>query len=293
VTSLAGYGAFLDIGGVEGLLHVSEIGHARLAHPQEALTVGQELEVQVLKIETDEKKKGGRISLSRKALEADPWQEVAQRFSEGQELTGLVTRAETFGAFVGLAPGIEGLVHISELAHLAKGKRLNHGREAVKLGDEIQVKVLGVDAAKRRISLGIAGVEREAPVISPRPTTRPSERPQPRREGAPSGTGGAGGARSRPEGQAGAKPASGRTAGRPAGKPSGSSDGRRDGRTDRPGGPGGRRDDKPRPRADARGPRPGAQDEGPLVDEGETTKSSPPQGSFGTLGDFFKKKGLG
>ncbi len=176
VTSLAAYGAFVDIGGIEGLLHVSEIGHARLAHPNEVLSEGQEVEVQITKIEPG-KDGRERISLSRKSLEADPWQETATRFKEGQELDGIVKRLETFGAFVEIAPGIEGLMHISELAKVARaaqaaksgGKpgaargggmggelRLKHAREGAQLGQALKVKVLGVDAAKRRISLGAA-----------------------------------------------------------------------------------------------------------------------------------------
>jgi len=152
VTSLASYGAFVDLGGLEGMLHVSEIGYSRLAHPNEMLQVGQEIEVQVIKIEKGKDEKRPRISLSRRALERDPWKDVAERFPEGTEMTGRVMRTESFGAFVELAPGIEGLVHISEMG---AGRRLNHAREAVQLGQDVQVRVLGVDPAKRRISLSM------------------------------------------------------------------------------------------------------------------------------------------
>lgn len=152
VTSLTDYGAFLDLGGLEGMLHVSEIGHTRVANPKDVLEIGQELEVQVLKIEPgkDPKKGGERISLSRKALEGDPWKEAASRFPEGARVPGRVMRLETFGAFVEIAPGLEGLVHISELGG---GRRLRHPREALQLGQDVEVTVLGVDTAKRRISL--------------------------------------------------------------------------------------------------------------------------------------------
>jgi small subunit ribosomal protein S1 len=152
VTSLTDYGAFLDLGGLEGMLHVSEIGHTRVANPKDVLEVGQELEVQVLKIEPgkDPKKGGERISLSRKALEGDPWKDAADRFAEGARIKGRVMRLETFGAFVEIAPGLEGLVHISELGG---GRRLRHPKEALHLGQDVEVTVLGVDAAKRRISL--------------------------------------------------------------------------------------------------------------------------------------------
>ncbi|HEX7181063.1 MAG TPA: S1 RNA-binding domain-containing protein [Thermoanaerobaculia bacterium] len=152
VTSLASYGAFVDLGGLEGMLHVSEIGHSRVSHPNEALQVGQEIEVQIIKIEKGKDEKRPRISLSRKSLERDPWRDVAERFPEGTQLTGRVMRAETFGAFVEIAPGIEGLVHISEMG---ANRRLNHARDAVQLGQDVQVRVLGVDPGKRRISLSM------------------------------------------------------------------------------------------------------------------------------------------
>ncbi|HWM94911.1 MAG TPA: S1 RNA-binding domain-containing protein [Thermoanaerobaculia bacterium] len=160
VTSLASYGAFVDLGGLEGMLHVSEIGYARLAHPKEVLSVGEEVEVQVIKIEKGkDEKKPERISLSRRSLEKDPWKEAASRFAEGTEATGRVMRMESFGAFVEIAPGVEGLLHISEIGG---GRRLNHPREALQAGQEIPVRVLNVDTGKRRISLGMAtGEDRE------------------------------------------------------------------------------------------------------------------------------------
>ncbi len=155
VTSLATYGAFVDLGGIEGMLHVSEIGYSRLAHPKEALSAGQEIEVQVIKIEKGkDEKKPERISLSRRSLEKDPWRDAASRFSEGTEVAGRVMRLESFGAFVEIAPGLEGLLHISEIGG---GKRLNHSREGLQLGQDIRVRVLNVDTGKRRISLGMAG----------------------------------------------------------------------------------------------------------------------------------------
>ncbi len=160
ITSLTSYGAFVDLGGLEGMLHVSEIGHSRLAHPNEVLQVGQEVEVQVIKIEKGKDDKRPRISLSRKSMERDPWRDVADRFPEGTELSGRIMRLESFGAFVEIAPGIEGLVHISEMG---SGRRLTHSREAAQLGQDVRVRVLGVDSAKRRISLtmGTRGVGME------------------------------------------------------------------------------------------------------------------------------------
>ena len=154
VTSLTTYGAFIDLGGIEGMLHVSEIGHSRTAHPQDVFKVGDEVEVQVIKIEKGkDEKRPERISLSRRSLERDPWRDAADRFPEGTETTGRVMRLESFGAFVELAPGLEGLVHISEMG---AGRRLNHSREAVQQGQDVQVRVLGVDTTRRRISLSMA-----------------------------------------------------------------------------------------------------------------------------------------
>ncbi|HEX5715186.1 MAG TPA: S1 RNA-binding domain-containing protein [Thermoanaerobaculia bacterium] len=154
VTSLASYGAFVDLGGLEGMLHVSEIGYSRLAHPKEVLNVGDEVEVEVIKIEKGkDEKKPERISLSRRSLEKDPWQEAASSFPDGTEVPGKVMRMESFGAFVEIAPGVEGLLHISEIGG---GRRLNHPREALQQGQEIPVRVLNVDTGKRRISLGMA-----------------------------------------------------------------------------------------------------------------------------------------
>lgn len=157
VTSLTTYGAFIDLGGIEGMLHVSEIGHARTAHPQDVLAIGEEVEVQVIKIEKGkDEKRPERISLSRRSLERDPWRDAAERFPEGTVATGRVMRLESFGAFVEIAPGVEGLVHISEMG---AGRRLNHARDAVQLGQDVTVKVLGVDTGKRRISLSIAAAQ--------------------------------------------------------------------------------------------------------------------------------------
>jgi small subunit ribosomal protein S1 len=152
VTSLTSYGAFVDLGGLEGMLHVSEIGYSRLAHPGEVLQVGEEVEVQIIKVEKGKDEKRPRISLSRRALERDPWHDVADQFPEGTEMTGKVMRTESFGAFVEISPGIEGLVHISEMG---ANRRLNHARDAVQPGQEVQVRVLAVDPGKRRISLSM------------------------------------------------------------------------------------------------------------------------------------------
>lgn len=153
VTAIKDYGAFVDIGGLEGMLHVSEIAYQRGIRPDEVLTVGQRLQVQVIKIEsTGDPKRPERIGLSIKSLERDPWDDVAERFGAGAKLTGRIMRLEPFGAFVEVAPGIEGLVHIGELAG---GKTLRHAREAAKIGDTLEVTVLSIDRERRRMSLGV------------------------------------------------------------------------------------------------------------------------------------------
>ncbi len=192
VTSLTTYGAFIDLGGIEGMLHVSEIGHSRTAHPQDVFTIGQEVEVQVIKIEQGkDEKRPERISLSRRALESDPWNDAASRFTEGTEATGRVARLETFGAFVELAPGLEGLVHISEMG---AGRRLNHSREAVQLGQDVQVRVLGVDTARRRISLSMGAGSGAGAGMSSAPSAGGGGE---RREERPRGERGGGGDRGR------------------------------------------------------------------------------------------------
>jgi small subunit ribosomal protein S1 len=150
VTALADYGVFVELGdGVEGLLHISELSFQRIKHPQEMVAVGQTLEVKILKIDHGPDGRD-RISLSHKALGQDPWLLANQRFAEGASFRGKVTRLESFGAFVEIEPGVEGLIHLSELGG---GRRLNHPREVLKVGQELDVRVQGLDLAKKRISL--------------------------------------------------------------------------------------------------------------------------------------------
>jgi small subunit ribosomal protein S1 len=154
VTALKDYGAFVDLGGIEGMMHVSELGFQRVSHPKDLLAVGQEIEVQVIKLEkSDDPKRPERIALSLKSLEKDPWSDVATRFYEGAHASGTVMRLEQFGAFVELAPGVEGLLHVSELG---RGKPLRHARDATKVGATLDVVVLAVDTDKRRLSLALA-----------------------------------------------------------------------------------------------------------------------------------------
>jgi small subunit ribosomal protein S1 len=153
VTTIKDYGAFVDLGGLEGMLHVSELGFQRVGHPSEVLSVGQPVQVQVTKVEkTGDPKRPEKISLSLKALEKDPWDEVAGRYREGARLRGRVVRLQPFGAFVELEPGIEGLVHSSQLA---ADRRVNNPREVVQVDQEVEVTVVGVEAERRRISLSM------------------------------------------------------------------------------------------------------------------------------------------
>lgn len=156
VSTLKDYGAFVELGGVEGMLHVSELSYDRVKHPSEVLQVGQELDVKILKIEkSKDPKRGDRISLSLKALGDNPWDAGVEELKPGQVIKGEVVRCETFGAFVALPSGLEGLVHVSEMD--AK-RRINHARDAVSIGDEIEVLVLSLDHDRKRISLSMKAV---------------------------------------------------------------------------------------------------------------------------------------
>ena len=156
VTRLESFGAFVDLGsGVEGLVHVSEINHRRVGHPQEALAVGQPVQVEVLRTKDLGKRRKERISLSIKALEKDPWEAIKEQFAVGTVVTGKVDGLEDFGAFVELAEGVRGLVHVSEVAD----RRIGHPREVLSLGDEVKVVVLEVDVRQQRLRLSINQVD--------------------------------------------------------------------------------------------------------------------------------------
>jgi small subunit ribosomal protein S1 len=148
VKNITDYGAFVDLGGVDGLLHVTDISWKRVNHPSEALTVGQSIEVQVIRYNAENQ----RISLGMKQLESDPWQGIESRYSVGQRLSGKVTNIADYGAFVELETGIEGLVHVSEMSWTKKNVPPS---KIVTMGQPVDVQVLEVDSEKRRISLGI------------------------------------------------------------------------------------------------------------------------------------------
>jgi small subunit ribosomal protein S1 len=154
VISLADFGAFVDIGGADGLVHKSEITWKRIAHPRELLTVGQQVQVKVLGVDSDRR----RISLSMRELESDPWDEIADRFNEGQLVEGTITKLTKFGAFASLAGteeyDFEGLIHISELSD----RRVEHPREVVQEGQDLTLRVIKIDRKRRRIGLSLKRV---------------------------------------------------------------------------------------------------------------------------------------
>jgi small subunit ribosomal protein S1 len=152
------FGAFVDLGGIEGMLHISELGFTRVEKPEDVLRLGQELDVAILKVEPGEK--GERISLSLKALANDPWVDTTANLHEGSRVKGTVTRLQPFGAFVEIAPGVEGLVHISELG---AGRRINHPKEVVSVGQQVEASVLAIDHEKRRLSLSMAASKDASP----------------------------------------------------------------------------------------------------------------------------------
>jgi small subunit ribosomal protein S1 len=152
VTSLRDFGAFVDLGGVEGLIHVTELGYGRSQRPSDVLQPGQEVEAQIVKLEPAGAGGRGRISLSLRALATDPWTTAADQFPVGTTTRGTVRRLEPFGAFVELAPGVDGLVHVSRLSLTG---RVAHPRNVVQVGQEVDVTVVGVELDKRRIALSM------------------------------------------------------------------------------------------------------------------------------------------
>ena len=145
------FGVFVDLGGgVDGLVHVSELSWKHVEHPSEVATVGQEVEVEVLDVDLDRE----RVSLSLKATQEDPWREFERKNQTGEIITGQVTKLVPFGAFVRVGEGVEGLVHISELAR----EHVESPEEVVQVGQQVRVKVVDVDVSRRRISLSIKRV---------------------------------------------------------------------------------------------------------------------------------------
>ena len=147
VKTIKEYGAFVDIGGTDGLLHISDMSHTRVNKPEDVVKVGQQLEVQVLKIDRE----SGKISLGLKQILADPWDEVAAKYAPDELVTGRITRLVDFGAFVELSPGVEGLIPIGEMSF----SRINHPSEVVKEGDTTQVRIISIEMDRKRISLSL------------------------------------------------------------------------------------------------------------------------------------------
>jgi small subunit ribosomal protein S1 len=148
VRSLTSYGAFVDLGGIDGLLHVSDISWSRVNNPEDVLTVGQRLQVKVLKIDADNK----RISLGLKQLQRGPWESAGDRYQLGQRVSGTVKRLTDFGAFIEVEPGIEGLIHVSEMSWV---KKVRKPADLLKIDDTVEAVILSINPTERRLSLGL------------------------------------------------------------------------------------------------------------------------------------------
>jgi small subunit ribosomal protein S1 len=155
VSSIVNFGAFVDLGGVDGLVHVSELSWKHVDHPQEVVSVGQEVEVEVLDVDLERE----RVSLSLKATQEDPWKEFERTSQAGAVIDGTVTKLVPFGAFVRVAQGIEGLVHISEISH----EHVDAPESVLSVGQEVKVKVIDVDVSRRRVSLSMRQVTSAPP----------------------------------------------------------------------------------------------------------------------------------
>jgi small subunit ribosomal protein S1 len=164
ISNIVDFGAFVDLNGIDGLIHISELSWSHVNHPSEILTIGETVAVKVLDIDRDRQ----RISLGLKQTQEDPWQRVVDTYNVGDELEGTVTKVVTFGAFVEILDGVEGLVHISELAT----HHVENPREIVQPGDDVRVKILEIDSERRRLSLSVKRVEDQ---VLPRRTVPPAE----------------------------------------------------------------------------------------------------------------------
>jgi small subunit ribosomal protein S1 len=151
ISNIVDFGAFVDLDGMDGLIHISELSWSHVNHPSEVLEIGQTVNVKVLDIDRERQ----RISLGLKQTQADPWQQVLEAYKEGDVVDGKVTKVVTFGAFVEILPGVEGLVHISELAQ----HHVENPREVVSQGQDVKVLILEVDAERRRLSLSMKRVD--------------------------------------------------------------------------------------------------------------------------------------
>ena len=165
ISNIVDFGAFVDLDGIDGLIHISELSWSHVNHPSEILSIGDTVQVKVLDIDRDRQ----RISLGLKQTQEDPWQRVVDTYNVGDELEGKVTKVVAFGAFVEILEGVEGLVHISELAQ----HHVENPREIIQPGDDVKVKILEIDSERRRLSLSIKRVEGQ--VLPQRDTMAPTE----------------------------------------------------------------------------------------------------------------------
>jgi small subunit ribosomal protein S1 len=153
ISNIVDFGAFVDLEGIDGLIHISELSWSHVNHPSELLDIGQEVEVKVLDIDRERQ----RISLGLKQTQSDPWQQVIESYEQGDVVEGRVTKVVTFGAFIEVVPGVEGLVHISELAQ----HHVENPREIVSPGESVRAKIIEMDAERRRLSLSLKRVDGE------------------------------------------------------------------------------------------------------------------------------------
>ena len=167
VRALKPYGAFVDIGGVDGFLHIGEISHNRIGHPNEVLKDGQKIQVKILKVEPDAKK----VGLGMKQLTKDPWQQIEESYPVGSTCRGKVTKCTEFGAFVEIEEGIEGLIHISELDH----KRVSRVSDVVRMGEEVEAKVLTVEPNRKRVSLSLKALKEKPAGSGPKKREKKEE----------------------------------------------------------------------------------------------------------------------
>ncbi len=184
VSNLVDFGAFVDLDGIDGLIHISELSWKHVDHPSEVVEVGEEVQVKVLEVDQDRE----RISLGLKQTRRDPWQEIVERVNVGETIKGRVTKLVSFGAFVEVAEGVEGLIHISELAD----HHVETPDEIVRSGDEVEARIIDVDAKRRRLSLSLRPKkeeqeERPRREREERPRREREERPRREREERPSG----------------------------------------------------------------------------------------------------------
>jgi small subunit ribosomal protein S1 len=167
ISNIVDFGAFVDLNGIDGLIHISELSWSHVNHPSEILNIGDTVRVKVLDIDRDRQ----RISLGLKQTQEDPWQRIVDTYNVGDELAGTVTKVVTFGAFVEILDGVEGLVHISELAP----HHVENPREVVQPGDAVRVKILEIDSERRRLSLSVKRVEGQ---VLPRRELGPDDEPE-------------------------------------------------------------------------------------------------------------------